>query len=163
MTQFKYFLKTQLDDEWDLICLHICCLQIALGSLWCMSSPCRNPTAFHQYILFVHMPARCDLQNISVLFPGIHHTINSSFLFLSAVKQLIFTSNSTISMAYYSFTAFSPKRWNSLCYKTFTVDSLYFLKSSNTDLMFPQTSLSRVRPDPEVAEINMAPAFSAVC
>lgn len=67
-----------------------------------MTSLCRNPTAFHQYTVFIHMPTRCDLQNVSVILSGIHHVylpdfpINSSFLFASTVKQLIFASNSTI-------------------------------------------------------------------
>lgn len=157
------------DYEWDLICLHICYLQITQGSLWYMTSLCRNPTAFHQYAIFIHLPTRCDLQNVSVILPGIHHIylpdfpINSSFLFSSTVKQPIFASNSTVLMAPPLFNDFSLKRWNSLCYKTFKVSSLYFLKSSNTDLVFSQISFCRVRPDPEVAEINMALSFSALC
>lgn len=155
--------------EWGLISLHICCLQITLGSSWHMISLCRDPTAFHQYAVFICMPTRCDLQNISVILPGIHHVylpdfpMNSSFLFSSAVKQLIFASNSTILMAHHLFTGFSPKSWNSLCCKTFTVDSLHFLKCSSSDLMFSQISFCRVKPDPEVPGINMAPVFSALC
>lgn len=155
--------------EWYLICLNTCCLQITLGSLWHMISLCRNPTAFHQYAEFIHIPTRCNLQNISVIFPCIHHVylpdfpINSSFLFSFAVKQQMFASNSTILMARHLFTGFSPKNWNWSCYKTFTVKSLYFLKCSSTDLMFSQTSFCRVRSDGEVAEIKMAPVFSAFC
>lgn len=156
------------DYEWDLICLHICYLQITEGSLWHMTLFCRNSTAIHQYAVFIHMPTRRDLQNISVILPGIYHIylpdfpINSSFLFSSTVKQPIFASNSTVLMAHPLFTGFSLKRWNSLCYKTFMVGSVYFLKSSNSDLVFSQISFWRVRPDPEVAEINMALAFSAL-
>lgn len=178
MTCFKYLLETQLDnisEIWSFACL----------------LPSDNSSRFVTYDFTSQKPY--SFSSIYFIYPCAYWLRSSEcsccfawcrrqvclpdsslicleilFFFLSPVKQPIFASTGINQHHFFGTvlclcTGFSPKRWDSLCYESFTVDSLYFLKPSKADLIFSQPLFCRIRPDPEVAQFNIALVLPALC